>query len=94
MARETSYSAARANFATLCDRVVEEGEYVVIHRRGSEDVALVSAAELAGLEETAHLLRSPRNAERLRNALGRALRREGRPANSAGLRRKVGLAGQ
>lgn len=94
MSRETSYSTARANFATLCDRVVEERLPIVIHRRGSEDVALVSAAELSGLEETAHLLRSPRNAERLRAALERASRRQGRPSSSKTLRRKLGLAGR
>lgn len=92
MGRETSYSAARATFATLCDRVIEEGEPIIIHRRGSEDVALVSAAELAGLEETAHLLRSARNAERLRKALRRASKRQGRRMSVPELRRKTGLA--
>ena len=92
MGRETSYSAARATFATLCDRVIEEGEPIIIHRRGSEDVALVSAAELAGLEETAHLLRSPHNTERLRSALRRATKRQGRPMSITELRRKTGLA--
>lgn len=38
------------------------------------DVALVSADELQGLIETAHLMRSPRNAERLFSALDRALK--------------------
>ena len=40
-------------------------EPVIIHRRGAEDVALVNAAELRSLTETAHLLRSPKNAQRL-----------------------------
>jgi antitoxin YefM len=91
MGRETSYSAARATFATLCNRVVEDGEPIIIHRRGSADVALVSATELAGLEETAHLLRSPRNAERLRKALERAEKRQGRASSVAALRRATGL---
>jgi antitoxin YefM len=91
MARETSYTLARANLATLCDRVVENSEPVVIHRRGSQDVALISAAELAGLEETAHLLRSPKNAARLRRALQRAKKRGGAPETVKGVRRKLGL---
>jgi antitoxin YefM len=36
------------------------------------DVALLPASELAGLMETAHLLRSPNNARRLLTALRRA----------------------
>ena len=91
MARETTYTAARANFATLCDRVVDDGEPVVIHRRGSADVALISASELSGLEETAHLLRSPSNATRLRRALRRASRRSGKPLKVPVLRRKLEL---
>lgn len=66
---------ARASLAALCDAATQDGETVIIRRRGAEDVALVSAAELRSLEETAHLLRSPRNAERLLRALLRALAR-------------------
>jgi antitoxin YefM len=91
MAKETSYSAARANFALLCERVVEEQEPVVIHRRGAEDVALVSAAELRSLEETAHLLRSPRNAKRLFEALRAAERRRGARLTGKALRKRAGL---
>ena len=43
-----------------------------VQEREGGDVALVAADELAGLLETAHLLRSPANAERLLTALGRA----------------------
>lgn len=44
---------------------------VIIHRRGAEDVALIAADELTSLPETAHLLRSPANAERLLTMLAR-----------------------
>lgn len=77
MAAETTFSHARANFAALCDEVASSTEPVIIHRRGAEDVALISAAELRSLEETVHLLRSPRNAERLLAALTRARGRSG-----------------
>ncbi|HVN29661.1 MAG TPA: type II toxin-antitoxin system prevent-host-death family antitoxin, partial [Candidatus Binataceae bacterium] len=72
MAKETSYSEARANFAALCDEVAETREALIIHRRGARDVALVAADELEALTETAHLLRSPNNARRLVTALMRA----------------------
>ncbi len=88
---ETSYSNARANFAELCDRVVEDRETVVITRRGAADVALVAADELASLQETAHLLRSPKNAARLLTALNRALRRSEEPESVEALRRELGV---
>ncbi len=72
MPTETSYTHARAHLAALCDQVTSTREPIVIRRRGSEDVALVAAAELRGLMETVHLLRSPKNAERLLTALVRA----------------------
>jgi antitoxin YefM len=67
---------------------------VIIYRRGEADVALVSADELTALIETAHLLRSPKNAERLLSALGRALKNEVKPTNVEQLRREVGLESQ
>jgi len=91
MAVETSYTHLRQNLASLLDRVVEDQEVVVVRRRGARDVALVPAAELAGLTETAHLLRSPRNARRLLSALRRAELRKGRPQSLDKLRRETGL---
>jgi antitoxin YefM len=41
--------------------------------------------------ETAHLLRSPRNARRLLTALHRAGRRQGRATSIERLRREIGL---
>jgi antitoxin YefM len=94
MRSEVSYTDARARLAAICDEVAESREPVIIHRRGSEDVALVSAAELRSLTETAHLLRSPRNAERLLKALKRARRRKGVTQTVRQLRRSLGLDGQ
>lgn len=68
---QTTYSNARNKLASLLERVIDEQE-IIINRRGREDVALVSASELSSLLETAHLLRSPKNANRLLKALHRA----------------------
>ena len=87
----TTYTAARATFAALCDEVASTREPVIIRRRNAEDVALISADELAGLVETAHLLRSPKNAQRLLDALVRAQRQELPPSSVDGLRRDLGL---
>jgi antitoxin YefM len=73
MAIQTSYTEARSNLARLCNQVTEDRETVIITRRGAADVALIAADELVSLQETAHLLRSPRNAARLLAALNRAL---------------------
>ncbi len=73
---EVSYTKARANLAKLLDETTENREIVIIRRRGKEDVALIAADELSSLVETAYLLRSPANAQRLLSALNRALKRE------------------
>ena len=88
---QTTYTNARANLARLLDEVAENHETVIITRRGSEDVAIISAAELSSLTETAHLLRSSKNAERLLRALNRALEKTGKPQTLKELRREVGL---
>jgi len=92
MTIQTTYTQARANLARLLDEVTANREVVVIQRRGGEDVALISASELSSLMETAHLLRSPKNAERLLAALGRALQGAPAPQTVEELRREVGLA--
>lgn len=89
MATETTYSRLRANLASVLDQVVDQQETVIVRRRGARDVALVPAGELAGLIETAHLLRSPRNAKRLLAALRRADRGNVKPIAVAELRREM-----
>ena len=88
---ETTYSQARANFAALWDRVTQDREIVIIQRRGVEPIAMVSADELDSLMETAHLLRSPENAQRLLTALNRALKNEGQSQPLSDVRAEVGL---
>src|ERR1035438_5481765 len=77
------------NLANVLDQIVDQQETVVVRRRGARDVALLPAAELAGLIETAHLLRSPRNARRLLAALRRAEQGKTKPGTAAGLRREI-----
>jgi antitoxin YefM len=64
--RTTSYSDLRKNLAATLDRVTEDHEPVVITRdRGKPAAVLISLEDFASYEATAHLLKSPRNAERL-----------------------------
>lgn len=90
MAVETSYTSLRGNLARTLDRVVNDQEVVIVRRKSARDVALVPATELAGLMETAHLLRSPRNARRLLAALRRAERGGGKRSSVEVLRRQIG----
>lgn len=73
MAIETSYSRARQNLAKLLDEVTANKETVLIKRRRGEGVVMMAESDAASLLETAHLLRSPRNARRIFEALERAL---------------------
>jgi len=88
---ETSYTDARARLAEYLDRAVDDRETIVVHRRGRPDVAIIAADELAGILETAHLLSSPANARRLREARARAARGEGIRMSIEELAASVGL---
>ena len=88
---ETTYTNLRERPASYLGRVVDDQEVVIVHRRGAKDVALIDATELPSILETAHLLRSPKNAQRLFTELGRAGRRSGKPESVEKLRREMGL---
>jgi antitoxin YefM len=94
---ETTYTSLRQSLASVLDRVANDREVVIVRRKGDQRVALVPADELAGLMETAHLLRSPRNAQRLLSALRRATVGKGKPEAPSKaldkLRREMGVAG-
>jgi antitoxin YefM len=88
---ETTYTSLRQSLASVLDRVANDREVVIVRRRGEKTVAMVPADELIGLMETAHLLRSPKNAQRLLSALRRAVGRKGKPEPLEKLRREMGL---
>ncbi len=91
---ETTYTSLRQSLASVLDRVADDHELVIVRRKGDKRVALVPADELVGLIETAHLLRSPKNAQRLLSALRRAQARKGQPEPLDKLRREMGIAAQ
>ncbi len=91
MPRVTSYSDLRAHLKAYCDEVAENGEPILIRRRTGTDVALVSVDELVGLEETAHLLRSPKNARRLLEALAEVRAGRGETVSLDDIRQRFGL---
>ena len=76
---ENSYTRLRQSLDSVFDRVTNDHEIFIVRRKSGKNVAIVPADELAGLMETVHLLRSPKNAGRLLTALHRATARKGKP---------------
>lgn len=88
---ETTYTNLRQHLAAVLDQVADDREVVIIRRRNAKDVALVPAEELTSLLETAHLLRSPKNAARLLKAVKDAAQGKGEPESLDKLRKDMGL---
>ena len=66
---ELNYTQARQNLKLLMDTAIEDRVAITITRTASEPVIMMAKSEYDALMETFHLLRSPRNAERLREAI-------------------------
>lgn len=91
MSTTATYSHAREHLAKLWDEIEDSQDPIILRRRGHEDMAILPARELRSLQETAHLLRSPRNAARLLAALNRSKRSEGTEVDLESLAREFGL---
>lgn len=89
MPNETTYTHLRQNLSAVLDRIVDQQETVIVRRKGARDVALIPASELSGLIETAHLLRSPKNARRLLAALRRSATRKVKARTIASVRKEM-----
>jgi antitoxin YefM len=59
------YTTLRANLAQEMDRVCEDHAPIVVTRKSSSSVVMISLDDFEALEETSHLLRSPKSARRL-----------------------------
>jgi antitoxin YefM len=64
-----SYTAARENLASTMDKVCDDHSPIVITRNRDQAVVMMSLADFEALEETSYLLRSPKNAKRIMNAI-------------------------
>ncbi len=60
-----SYTNARSNLAKTMEKVCDDHDPVIITRRNESSVVMMSLKDFQALEETAYLLRSPKNARRL-----------------------------
>jgi len=59
------YTRLRSNLAREMDRVCEDHAPIIVTRRASSSVVMMSLDDYEALEETSYLLRSPKNARRL-----------------------------
>jgi len=60
-----TYTAARQNLAKTMEKVCKDRAPVIVTRKASNSVVIMSLEDYEALEETAYLLRSPKNARRL-----------------------------
>ena len=88
---QTTYTQARANLASLMDKVIEDKVPVFITRQNGQRVALVDADEYESMMETLYLFRSPANAARLIEAYDRSEQGEGKSMTIEELRHEVGF---
>lgn len=60
-----TYTAARQNLAKTMESVCKDHSPVIITRKTTDSVVIMSLEDYEALEETAYLLRSPKNTRRL-----------------------------
>ena len=60
-----TYTAARQNLAKTMEKVCKDHAPMIVTRKSSESVVIMSLEDYEALAETAYLLRSPKNARRL-----------------------------
>ena len=60
-----TYTTARQNLAKTMDKVCDDRSPIIVTRKSSNSVVIMSLADYESLEETAYLLRSPKNTKRL-----------------------------
>lgn len=64
-----SYTAARNNLAKTIDKVNDDHAPIIITRQKGKSAVLISLDDYNAFEETAYLMRNPKNAERLLKAV-------------------------
>ncbi len=60
-----TYSQARSDLAKTMDKVCDDHSPIIVTRKNQRSVVMISLEDYQALEETAYLLRSPKNARRL-----------------------------
>ncbi|OKH50505.1 prevent-host-death protein [Calothrix sp. HK-06] len=87
----TSPTDARNDFFKLLDKVTENHLVYIINRRDGENVALIAESDLKSLVETVYLLRSPKNANRLFDAIEESKAGKIKPQTITELQQELGI---
>jgi antitoxin YefM len=72
-----TYTAARQNLAKTMEKVCKDRAPIIVTRKSSDSVVIMSLEDYEALEETAYLLRSPKNAQRLIESIAQLEKGEG-----------------
>ena len=73
-----SFTDARNSFKAVIDRVVDDNDATLIHRRDGENAVLISESVYNSMMETMHLLQSPANARSLQKAIAQDKKGQGK----------------
>jgi antitoxin YefM len=72
-----TYTNARQNLAKTMERVCQDHSPVIVTRKKNDSVVIMSLEDYKALEETAYLLRSPKNMRRLIESISQLENEEG-----------------
>jgi len=64
-----SYSTFKRHLENFITQAASSGTPLLIKQQKGEDVVLMSKSDYEGIQETLHLLSSPKNAQRLKEAI-------------------------
>ncbi|MGV2387564.1 MAG UNVERIFIED_CONTAM: type II toxin-antitoxin system Phd/YefM family antitoxin [Microcystis novacekii LVE1205-3] len=91
LSKETTYSQARMNLASILDQVCDESQIIVIKRRNQKNVALIAEDELSSLLECVYLPVFTENAQRLFRSLEWPRQKDATPQTLAELKGELGI---
>ncbi|HHE74876.1 MAG TPA: type II toxin-antitoxin system prevent-host-death family antitoxin, partial [Desulfobacteraceae bacterium] len=63
--KAVTYTNARQNLAKTMEKVCQDHSPIIVTRKTTDSVVIMSLEDYEALEETAFLLRSPKNTRRL-----------------------------
>ncbi len=79
-----TYTAVRSNLAKTMKEVCDDHDPVIITRKQNDAVVMMSLEDYESLNETAYLLRSPKNTKRLLESIEELEKGRGKERKLAG----------
>ncbi|MEA2029388.1 MAG: type II toxin-antitoxin system prevent-host-death family antitoxin [Campylobacterota bacterium] len=72
-----NFSQTRQHLATTFDKVIEDSTPIIVTRQNKEAVVIISLKDYRAMEETAYLMQSEANAQRLNRSIAQLEAGEG-----------------